>query len=94
MFIHIFTPKCSKIKTGLIIDFYLRALRKYSPQNLDKEFKYIEHSLKSIKCPKFFILNTRKKLSTYIRRVNVRKTLPLFLLPADLSLCLVVGKVS
>ena len=35
----------SKIKTGLIIGFYLTAFRIYNPQHLDEEFKYIEHSI-------------------------------------------------
>ena len=29
--------------------------------NVNEEFEYIEHSLKSLKYPKLFILNTRKK---------------------------------
>ena len=49
----------------IIVGSYLQALRICSPQYLDEEFKYIKHFLKNLKYPRFFILNTRKKTSTY-----------------------------
>ena len=60
-YIHFYSHHNNKIKKGLIISFYLRAVRICSLQYLDEEFEYIEHSLKSLKYPKFFILNARKK---------------------------------
>ena len=60
-YIHFYSHDNNKIKIGLIIGFYLRALGIRSPQHIDEEFKYIEHSLKSLKHPKLFILNARKK---------------------------------
>ena len=60
-YIHFYSHHNNKVKSGLIIVFYLRALRICSPYYLDDEFKYIEYSLKCLKYPKFFILNARKK---------------------------------
>ena len=57
---HFYYRHHNKIKTGLITGFYLRALRKGSLQYLIEEFEYIEHSLKFLKYPRFFILNSRK----------------------------------
>ena len=59
-YVHFYSHHHNKIKTCLIIGFYLKALRICSPQYLDEEFEYIEPSLKSPKYPKFFILNARK----------------------------------
>ena len=50
------------------------------------KWRIIKHFLKSLKYPKFFILNTRKKPSIYTHLMNLRKTLPLFPLPTDLPL--------
>ena len=54
-YIHFYSHCNKRIKTGLIIGFYLRALRIYSPQYLNEEFEYIEHSHKSLKYTKSFI---------------------------------------
>ena len=43
-YIHFYSHHNNKIKTGLIIGFYLRMC---SPQHPDDEFKYMEYSLKS-----------------------------------------------
>ena len=59
-YIHFYSHHNNKIKTGLIIGFYLRTLRICNPQYLNEEFEYIKHSLKSLKYPKFFILNAKK----------------------------------
>ena len=40
-YIHFYSHINNKIKTGLIIGFFLRALRICSPQHLDEKFKYI-----------------------------------------------------
>ena len=66
----------SKIKTGFIICFYLQALRIWSPQYLDEEFKHIKQSLKSLNNLNFFTLNARKKLSTYNHQLNI-PTIPI-----------------
>ena len=62
-FIDFYSHHNNKIKTGLIIGFYLRVLWIWCPQYLKKEFEYVEHSLKSLKYTKVFILNARKKNS-------------------------------
>ena len=42
----------------------LYILRVYGTPYQEKEFKYIKHSLKSLRYPKFFLLNMRKKSSS------------------------------
>ena len=59
-YIHFYSHH-NKIQTSLIIGFYQRAFRICTQQYQDEEFEYIEHSLKSLKYPKFFILNAREK---------------------------------
>ena len=77
-YIHFYSHYNNKIKTGFIIGFYLRALRICSPQYLNEVFEYSEHSLKSLKYPKFFILNARKKKSLKIHSSNKpKKTNPI-----------------
>ena len=56
VYIHFFSHHNNKIKTGLIIGFYLWALRICNLQYLVEEFKYIKHSLKSLKYPNFFYI--------------------------------------
>ena len=70
-YIHFYSYHNNKIKKGFIIGFYLRALKICSPR--------YQHSLKSLKYPKVFILNTRKKA-----QINIRKITSLFPLPTDL----------
>ena len=84
-YIH-FYSHYNKIKTGLIIGFYLRSLKLCSPQYLNKEFEYIKHSLKSLKYQKIFILNTCKKLLRYTHQINQRKPTPQSPSPIDRSL--------
>ena len=43
-------------------------------------------NISSLKYPKFFISMLEKMLSTYTHQINLRKTLPLFLLPTVLSI--------
>ena len=70
-YIHFYSHHYNKIKTGLIIGFYLRALRIYRPQYLNEEFKY-----KSLKYPKFFILDARKKALKIHSSNKPKKTNP------------------
>ena len=46
-YIHFYSHHNNKIKVGLIIGFYLQAVRICNPQHLNEEFKYIDLSLKS-----------------------------------------------
>ena len=48
-YVHFYTHHNNKIKTGLIIGFYLRAHRIGSPQYHNVDFEYIENSFKSQK---------------------------------------------
>ena len=77
-YIDFYSHRTNKIKTGIIIGFYLRALRICSPQYLNEEFEYFEHSFKSLKYPKCFILNARiKALKIYSSNKPSRKSSPL-----------------
>ena len=59
---------------------YLRALRICYPQHLYEEFKYIKHSLKSLKYPRFFILNARKKALPIHSSNKLKKNTPSILI--------------
>ena len=59
-YIYFYSHHIGKIKTGLIIGFYLWALRICNPKYIDEEFEYIDLSLKTLNYPIFFILNARK----------------------------------
>ena len=59
-----------------MIGLYLRALRICSPLFLNEEFKYIEHSIQSLKYPKFFTLNARKKALKIHSSNKPKKTNP------------------
>ena len=59
--IHFYSHHTEKIKSGIIIGFYLRALRICSPEYLDNEMKYIEESFTTLRYPKHFIRSARRK---------------------------------
>ena len=59
--IHFYSHHTPKIKSGLIIGFYLRALRICSPEHLTDEERYIEQSFSALQYPRYFILNAKKK---------------------------------
>ena len=84
-YIYFYSHHNNKTKTGLIIGFYLGALRIGSPQYLDEEFEYIKNSFKKPKIPKdFHIKHLKKKLLRYTHQINLRKTTPPF--PSHTSL--------
>ena len=85
-YIHFYSLHNNKIKTGLIIGFNLRVLRICSLQYVNEEFESIKHSLKSLKYPKYFILNANKKAFKIYSSNKPRKPTPLSPSPIDRSL--------
>ena len=73
-YIHFYSHHDNKIKTGMIIGFFLRALRICSSQYLKEEFQYITNSLKTLQYPTYFILNAKKKALQSFSRNNKLKT--------------------
>ena len=59
--IHYYSDHTDKIKSGIIIGFYLRALRICSPEYLDHEMEHIEESSMTLRYPKHFIRSARRK---------------------------------
>ena len=53
--IRFYSPHNTNTKRGVIINFYLRGIRTYSPKYLNDEFNYIENSFLNLLYPKLFI---------------------------------------
>ena len=69
-YIHFFSHHSNKIKSGIIIGSYLRALRICSHQFLQTEESHIEKIFKSLSYPAHFILNARRKAYKIHNRNN------------------------
>ena len=59
--IHYYSHHNNKIKSGIIIGFFLRALRICSPQHLQEELNYITDTFTNLQYPYHFIRRARKK---------------------------------
>ena len=64
MTIHFYLYHNTKIKKGIIIGFYFRALRICTPNFLNDEFDYIENSFMQLQYPKSFIQYVKIKVLT------------------------------
>ena len=72
--IHFYSHHTTKIKSGLIIGFYLRALRICTPQHLDNEEKYLERSFKALHYPQSFIHRARMKAHKIHNKKDTNQT--------------------
>jgi len=70
--IHFYSHHNTKIKSGLVIGFYLRALRICTKKFLDEEFEFIDNSFTQLQYPQSFIQRARKKAI----KIHNRKHLP------------------
>ena len=59
--IHYYSHHTARIKSGILIGFYLRALRICSPEHLNNEEKYIEEVFSTLKYPTYFIRSAKRK---------------------------------
>lgn len=60
-YIHYLSAHSDKIKSGIIIGFFLRAYRICSPEYLEDELKYIITTFSKLRYPKGVILKSRRK---------------------------------
>ncbi|XP_069986355.1 uncharacterized protein [Penaeus vannamei] len=76
----------NKMKSGIVIEFFLRALRICSPEFLESEVTYVINSFRKHKYPKGLLLNLRKKAENILSRSNpVMSSNSLVLPPCKLS---------
>lgn len=72
---HFYSSTDSKTKLGILIGFYLRALRICSDEFLEDEQNYIFNSFTDLKYPPFFILKAKKKAFAIHNRTDQRERL-------------------
>ena len=69
-YIHYYSAHSNKTKSGVVIGFFLRALRICSPEFLESEVTYVIDSFMKHKYPKGLLLNLRKKAENILSRSN------------------------
>ena len=69
---HYFSHHDNQTKMGILIGFYIRAIRICSPQHLDDEYKYLEKCFTELKYPKHFINKARRKAEKIKTRPEVQ----------------------
>ena len=60
-FVHFFSGHEERIKSGVVIGFFLRAFRICDAEFLDDEISYIENTFRELKYPYSFIIRSKKK---------------------------------
>ena len=73
-FIHFYSAHARKIKSGIVIGFFLRAIRICSPEYRQQEYDYIVASFRKLKYLVGWLLNLQKK-AEHIARRNSNPTL-------------------
>ena len=69
-FIHYFSAHSERTKTGVVIGFFLRALRICNIEYLDNELNYITEAFKKLKYPNGLLCKLKEKAGEIYRRVN------------------------
>ncbi len=72
-YVHFYSDTNCKTKSGIVIGFYLRALRICSEEYLEEEFNNIFHSFIDLKYPPYFILKARNKAKQIYLRNNTKE---------------------
>ena len=69
-FIHYLSAHSKKIKSGVLIGFYLRAYRICSQEKLEEELEYVKEAFKKLKYPEGMIASCRRKAKRIASRNN------------------------
>ena len=72
-YIHYFSAHSKRTKSGVVIGFFLRAMRICSNENLKEEYDHIVHIFLQLKYPKAFIVdcfNKAKRIKTRTNHIN------------------------
>lgn len=75
-YIHYFSAHSKRIKSGVVIGFFLRAMRVCSQEYLQEECEHIMGSFQNLKYPKAFILDCRNKAKRIKETSNKKKEKP------------------
>lgn len=60
-YVHFFSGHNERVKSGIVIGFFLRAFRVCSKEFLEEEIRHIFHTFERLKYPKGFIIRMKKK---------------------------------
>ena len=83
-YIHFFSAHGDRVKSGIIIGFYLRAYRICSEEYLEQELAYIQEVFRNLKYPKAMIVRCKAKASKIRRqksKTEERKKLKVVVVP-------------
>ena len=69
---HYFSHHDNRTKMGIVIGFYIRAIRICSPEHLKEEYEYLEKCFTELKYPKHFINNARRKAEKIKTRTEIQ----------------------
>ena len=73
-YVHFFSGHSDSVKSGIVLGFFLRALRVCSKEYLEEEIQHIMSSFIRLKYPKGFLLNLKKKAVTIRNKSKKAKT--------------------
>ena len=73
-YVHYFSGHNDRIKRGIVLGFFLRALRVCSPEYLDGEIQHIIASFTELKYPKGLLLNLKRKAIAIRNRPKIATT--------------------
>ena len=71
-YVHFYSSHSDRVKSGILIGFYLRAFRICSEEYLNEELEHIQHIFRELKYPKAMIVKCKNKAKKI--RSNKRKT--------------------
>ena len=83
-YVHFYSAHADRVKIGIVIGFFLRALRICDDDYLQEEIQHIYETFERLKYPKGFLIQQRKKAEEIIKKKNRRnKTRSVLTSPID-----------
>jgi len=73
-YVHFFSGHSDRVKRGVVLGFFLRALRICSKEYLEEEIQHIISSFTKLKYPKGLLLNLKKKATIIRNKSKTAKT--------------------
>ena len=69
-YVHFYSAHSDRVKSGIVIGFFLRAFRICDEEYLDDEIKHIYESFEKLKYPRGFLINQKTKAERIIKKKN------------------------
>ena len=73
-YVHFYSGHSDRVKSGVVLGFFLRAFRICSPEYIEDEVEHIMSSFAKLKYPKGFLVNLKRKASNIRKRSPTAKT--------------------